>query len=1092
MDYIKTCPYCGTTLLINKLPVEKAANKCPHCNNILLLTDYGETIKKPLVYKCHKCGEISIYENRPPLIKCDKCGEIYYTAPDGTNMIELDLLTRGDNGELPFKKKEDKYIAARNKWRMLSSKTKATICACAIALLCIAGCAYYFSLPPAIEESQAYAQMTVFWEEFREKNPYNFQTIGLKHFEDNSYLAIISEPTENVSEIDLRAIFKKFNCEFRTFKKKIGYDGWLRDAVVSFNDASEGDIVKIAKKLHLLLYGTDYKAAFMDLSIIPEHTSFSEHNLNFQVSEEELRQWLITDNEPLVNVDDSTKETTLSICLDNVGEDQVLMSKTPGLIVWVTNTRWRDFEEFKVAARKFAIDSDIIFGAIANDRRVAIIARERCIPTYELPPMRQETLHLLASTEEEELAQSYERTSLFAGKQPGGKDFAPIYLSNELWHTEYGNILNITDQMLKSWSENGTIEYTEFNYPKPVNWTFKKGVRTDLGVSELTYNWNTAGVGYEVGDDDYTIYALNRTGSLPVSYIPGETEGISDKDPVYRAEEQAYDFFSELSSPELVKVVQYVSMYQIFRNLNVHCHNYNYDKDNVMTVPDELVNQASLTLSAITNFGIEEKRKIAENYDLEIISETDYQKSKDYYYGFPVNGDYRITKKGKSSDSFWQILRASSFIMDLDSIHDALKYIKADRAFMNCLPKYLLDRNGTDLNYDGNADNIILPIDLIIGSSRKHFDNYEDRIYNVLSAIGKRGFEMQEFNFIVGSISVEESKELYLKENENKSKIWMKCPTIVESWNAVDSVNSIGGHNLDSKVTKFRIAKDLKPGQTRETVVNGRKVIEISKADMRARGTDPKYLRRVGRLENSKLLQTEIPVRPRSAVLRDVSNRTSRGYNVNDHLTIHAKGNAFEIEGRKVTLTELFDHISESMANGTAPVKEIEIIGLDRAGTEVNAIIDGISYHMPKGQRANLAAAKYDFASHSVEISGDKAIIKIPIKAGKVEYGSTSQVSEAGFGVTGKKIQMLDIKSGELIFEVPKSKLQTFLDLLKKYFRERREYFDELRLRQKMKQYNIDPSECMEKQHLKVAKLEFYKHQNQIEYVWTIQKEKTA
>lgn len=762
MDYIKTCPYCGTQLLINKLPVEKAANKCPHCKNILLLTDFGETIKKPLVYKCHKCGEISIYENRPPLIKCDKCGEIYYTAPDGTNMIELDLLTRGDNGELPFKKKEDKYIAARNKWRMLSGKTKATIYACAIALLCIAGCAYYFSLPPAIEESQAYAQMTDFWEEFREKNPYIFQTIGLKHFEDNSYLAIISEPTENVSEKDLHAIFKKYNCEFRTFQKKIGYDGWLRDAVVSFNDASERDIVKIAKKLHLLLYGTDYKAAFMDLSIIPEHTSFSEHNLNFQVSEEELRQWLITDNEPLINIEDPTQETTLSECLNN-NEEQVFMSKTPGFIVWVMNTGWHDFNNFKIAARRFVVDSDIIFGAIANDSRVAIIARERCIPTYELPPMRQETLHLLASTNEDELAQSYERTSLFAGKQSGGKDFAPIYLSDELWHTEYGNILNITDQMLKSWSENGTIEYTEFNYSKPVNWTFSKGVRTDLGVSELTYNWNTAGVGYEVGDDDYTIYALNRTGSLPVSYIPGETDGISDKDPVYRAEEQAYDFFSELSSPELAKVVQYVSMYQIFRNFNIRCSSYIYDSENVMSVPDELVKQARQTLSAVASFGIEEKRKIAEKYDLEIISETDYQKSKDYYFGFPVNGDYRITKKGKSSDSFWQILSASSFIMDLDSIHDALKYIKADQTFMNCLPKYLLDRNGTDLNYDGNADNIILPSDLIIGSSRKHFDNYEDRIYNVLSALGKRGFEMQKFNFIVGSISVEEKQGIVSK-----------------------------------------------------------------------------------------------------------------------------------------------------------------------------------------------------------------------------------------------------------------------------------------------------------------------------------------
>ena len=123
--------------------------------------------------------------------------------------------------------------------------------------------------------------------------------------------------------------------------------------------------------------------------------------------------------------------------------------------------------------------------------------------------------------------------------------------------------------MLKSWSENGMVDYVDFDYPKPVNWTFNDGVTGDLGVSRLTYNWNTAGVGYIVEDDTYSIYALNRTGSLPVSYIPGESEGISDNDPVYQAEQHAYDFFSNLSSPELVKVVQYAAMYQIFRNLGV-------------------------------------------------------------------------------------------------------------------------------------------------------------------------------------------------------------------------------------------------------------------------------------------------------------------------------------------------------------------------------------------------------------------------------------------------------------------------------------------------------------------------------------------
>ena len=1101
MSYIKTCPFCGTTLSISQLPVEKTASRCPHCKNILLLTDYGATIKKPFVYKCLKCGEESIFENQVPFVHCDKCGTSYITSNQGTEMIEADLLSRGDKDELTFTQKKDHYIAAKNRWRALSGRAKGIIIACIVVIIGLASGGYYLSLPPAIEESMAYAQMEDVWNEFRDKNPYNFQIAGLKKCEDDSYLAIISEPTEDVLEKEIESVFKKYNCSFKTYKKKIGYDGWLRDAVISFNDASEADIRKIEKKLFKLLYGTDYKAHFLDISVIPEHTAFSVHNLNFQVSEEELRQWFITDKEVLVALDDSTEETNLVDCLGSDGDEmQVFISKTPGFVVWVLSVGSCDYNDFRIAARQFSIDSDVIFGAISNGRRVGIIARERCIPLYELPPMRQETLHLLASTEEDELAQSYERTSLFAGKQTGGKDFAPIYLSNELWHTEYGNILNITDQMLKSWSENGTIEYTEFNYPKPVNWTFNVGAQADLNVSRLTYNWNTDGVGYEVEDDDYTIYAINRTGSLPVSYIPGETEGISDKDPVYQAEEKAYDFFSDLSSPELVKVVQYVSMYQIFMNFGVHCFDYTYDSENVMAVPSELISEAEKTLNAVASFGLSEKKKIAHYNNLEIVTEDEYQSNSEYYFGLGLGDNYRLTGKGESEDLFWNVLGTRMFIQEIDSISDALSYIKADKAFMNCLPNYLLDRNGTDLQYDGGAESTLSSFSNFQmkygqpseGQSKRHFDNYEDRILLALSALGKHGFEIQRFNFIVGSISVEKSKDLYLEANRDKSKIWMKCPTIVESWNAVDSINSVGGHNLNSKVSRFRIAKDLKPGQTRETFVNGRKVIEISKADMRAQGTDPSYLRRVGRLDNAKLLGKEIPIRPRAEVLKGVASRTSRGCNATDHLTIHARGNSFEIGGKKVSLTELFDHISESLIEGKSLVKEIEITGIDRAGVEVSTIIDGVSYRIPKGQRANLALAKYDMASHTIEFKGDKAIIKIPIKAGKVEYGSTSKAVQAGIGGSNQKVRMLNVESGEVIFEVPKSKVQTFIDLLKEFFKEKGEFFNDLIFRQKLKRYDIDPSDYLERHHLKVAKLYNKRLNNNIYDIWSIQEENVA
>ena len=80
------------------------------------------------------------------------------------------------------------------------------------------------------------------------------------------------------------------------------------------------------------------------------------------------------------------------------------------------------------------------------------------------------------------------------------KDWAPIYLSEELINTEYGSLLNITDQLLKSWSQNGLTKYINFNYRVPVKWPFEKPliriVITEFKADTVTFNWNTKGVGY--------------------------------------------------------------------------------------------------------------------------------------------------------------------------------------------------------------------------------------------------------------------------------------------------------------------------------------------------------------------------------------------------------------------------------------------------------------------------------------------------------------------------------------------------------------------------------------------------------------------
>lgn len=1105
-NYIHACPYCGTQLSVNELTTERTASHCPHCQNTIILLEYGAVIKKPTIYRCLKCNKELIYDGRPPIAHCDSCNAFYVTSEQGNCLILPELLNKGDKGELEYKKKRDRVTEYRNRWNLMSQGKKNGIYTCIVLMICIFIGAYIYSLPPAIEKSIAYANMDNVWKEFREKNPYNIQIEGLKRYEDNSYVAIISEANERVSEDDLKDFFDEYNCEFRTDTIKLGYDGWLRDAVVSFNDLDEDDIPDFSKKLSKLLYGTDYKACIMDFTTIPEHTAFSSFDLNAQVTEEELRKWFLEDNEQLINYDNKSVTTTLpEIFKESRNKTELYYSKESGFIVWVLETGECNKTEFKVAARKFSLDSDLILGAIQSGTTVAVIARERCVPIYELPPMRQETLCLLASTDEDELAQSYERTSLFAGKQKGGKDFAPIYLSDELWHTEYGNILNVTDQMLKSWSENGMIDYVDFDYPKPVYWTFNAGVIKDLGVSRLTYNWNTEGAGYVVEDDTYCIYALNRTGSLPVSYIPGESEGISDKDPVYQAEQQAYDFFSNLSSPELVKVVQYVAMYQIFTNFNIKVKKEDREtyENGIMAVPEQLKLAANARIKSLASFGKSDKEIIAKHFEAKLITECDFQKSDKYRYGIPVGDDMRVVKKIEKIEDFYKLLNCSELISTLDSIHDALRPLSSDQTLMGCLGSFVLDRNGIELEYSKesklNYENsgILNKINMQLGnlgnlnsiglSNTQKFDTYEECLDNAIIMLQNHGFEIQRYNFIVGDITVEKSKQLYIDSNKEKCRVWMKCPTIVESWQLVDSAYSVGGHNLNSKVTRFKVGKNLKAGETR---IGEDGIIEISAKDRLTRVSNQDYLRKVGRLGDNTMGST-VAVRPKSAVIGITENRAARGFNSSDHMIVRVDfKSGHTMNGKKYgDFTELLNDLGNNLVEGKAQFKQIEFSGLKDAGVDVDVILDGIPGRMRKGASANIPLSKYDFSNPTVKYEGDKAIVTIPIKAGNIEFASTSTVMEAGFGGSSKLSPKVKIKGGEVIFKVPKSKLSAFIEMIKEYLAKQKGVWNEFKIKMEMKRRGIDPYDCEERTKLKIARNNNIHNHKNVYYVWSIHEE---
>lgn len=1108
------CPYCGTQLSVKEMVEERSAAKCPHCSNTIILLDYGATMKKPTIYICPKCKEELIYDGRPSFAHCDKCNSLYLTSEHGNCLIDQDLYNQGEKGVLPFKKKRDIVVAIKNKWRMMSTKTKSGVLAGLMAIVCIIIGLYVYSLPPAIEMTLAYADMENVWREFREKNPYNIQIEGFKRYEDNSYVVILSEPSENVSEKDLMSFFDSYNCSFTTLKSKIGFDGWLRDVVVSFNDLDENDIPKFSKKLSKLLYGTEYKAAIMNFGVIPEHTAFSSFDLNYQVTEEELRKWFIEDNEQLVNVDDSTEITTLSQSMSSSGM-QMLLSKEAGFVVWVMDIGSQSSEDFKAVARKFSLDSDLILGAISNDNRVAIIGRERCVPIYELPPMRVETLCLLASAEDDELAQSYERTSLYAGKLKGGKDYAPIFLSPQLWHTEYGSTLNVTDQMLKSWSENGMIDYIDFDYPKPVAWAFSEGAMEDLGVRSLTYNWNTDGVGYIVEDDTYCIYAVNRTGSLPVSYIPGDTEGISASDPVYRAEETAYDFFSNLSSPELVKVVQYAAMYQIFHNLDISIPSKDIDESQLVEVPDNLKENAYKIIKRIASLDKDTRQKLAEDFDgVKVISYEEYSKSDKYRWGFVMPGRLAAVTLGKTIGDLYALANYNEYINKIDTLSAVLDDFTDDETLMRSLGNFLTDGNAsieytsTSTSYNiPNVSNIKIPNLNIVGSlgatnpdpgnviiKLPSFSSKEDRISYAMACLSRFGYEIQHFYFSVEKTTRDECMESYVNCNGTKCSEWIKCPTVVQSWSLVDSVNQVGGHNLNSKVSRFKVNRELKPGQTRTIEKNGKKIVEVSAADAHSRVGDPAYLRRYGRLADAHIQGKEVPIRPKSIITKEVAQRSARGYNTNDHLAIKLDINSgHTINGKKYSsLEELFKDAGASLEEGKAQFKQIEIDGLKDAGVDVDVFIDGVVGKMRKGSCANIPMSKYDFAHYSVAYEGEKAIVTIPIKAGKIEFGSTSNVIKAGLGGSSDIKPTMNIKGGEVAFKVPKNKLQAFLQLIEEFLAKQKGNWNEFKIKMEMKRRGINPIDCEERTKLKVAKAHILNNFNIVDYVWTIQEETIA
>ena len=716
---------------------------------------------------------------------------------------------------------------------------------------------------------------------------------------------------------------------------------------------------------------------------------------------------------------------------------------------------------------------------------------------------------MLALTKNDNLVQSYERYHVFAGKTHNQQDVAPIYLSDELWHTEYGNLLNLTDQMLKSWSENGQIEYVKFDHPEPIDWAFNNGAIRDLETGQLTYNWNTAGAGYVIqGDNGFDIYAVNRTGSLPVSYIPGGMEGKVDET-VNDAEELAYDFFSELSSPELVRVVQYSSLYQIFRYYSSSSDEFITGSNliidaflkgqNISPQLADAVRARTLVMknlakgnNVVPNYSclepyIESLLRIATSCDG---SEDVINRAIDRYYKKSVennpyvrlneissseNGDEIIAfLKEKLGDQYVDSLRnnpmsrenaekefyeylnpnlqqVSAYINNYTKKVGSFPYSKAAHYIVNP-HKFKLDieeiynRGSSDLmKYSARVQAYYEEVDkfnalvkagkatvvnkIILAMEEQEIKKLENQIEKInkekekdlvgLSALcvdEKLSQSIAALNWLLTDPGeyTEPLGEFFSRLFTTNHNTWIKSPSLACSFNGT----GYGGHNLDAHVTPIRFANNLRAGKCRVSLVDGQRVVAVSKAD-RSRVT-PAVLRQIERRisTSQEISLPDAPIeRPKSILFEEMNaSCQERGLSSQFEIAEVSPSKTVQINERDcATLDELYSSISDAIANNEPlPVKEIRYKGM--SAREVQVQVDNLRECILERTIDNEAVLT-DFDINEIEATvkdNGLVVITLPQKASSIPRNT--------------------YKSGMMEFQVPADAEEVFKSVIKRVY----------------------------------------------------------
>ena len=428
------------------------------------------------------------------------------------------------------------------------------------------------------------------WREFRLDHPYPYQAFAGKALGTGRAVLIISEPPPGISHADatamIQTVFADRNPAIETRRWKILSDGFVEDIVVALDaDDIKGDDLlsspdfrdRIAA-LQQAWFGTTCGGDVEQIGGGAARESGIAPNLEINVAE--VKSWLADPKTTWTPIEDFAEAPMAWPALSEAQSNDAYLSQDGQLVLLTFPKPVVDDPEqmqaLRLPFRRFAASSDALLSVVWTENgQVGLVGRRRTRPLSQIPALRFETFAQLVTQHGDHLSQSYERGSALAGPtQEGNRDWAPVYLSTSLIDTEFGNLLNVTDQMLKGWSEAGTVTYLNFNYPlTPGRYPFgskplSQLVHDKTGSDETLFNWNTSGSAVALKDGPTTFFVARQLGSLPITYGSdlGGTGAIQTGH-LMEFEDQAYSWFSGLGDPNLARVVQYTVLYQAFRNL---------------------------------------------------------------------------------------------------------------------------------------------------------------------------------------------------------------------------------------------------------------------------------------------------------------------------------------------------------------------------------------------------------------------------------------------------------------------------------------------------------------------------------------------